>query len=211
MKCWMLVLPTCLALSAHPLFAWQEEAQGKVVTPAENEAVHNEIRALRDRLVTAINAGDLDQVVSSCTENITLTTPDAAVSRGRDGIRAYYDSKMKCDPRVVESFSCKPTVDELTVLYDGDTGVATGTSVDHFKMANGMEFDMHNRWSATLVKQDGNWLLSNYHTATDVFDNPLLSAAKTALYWAAGIALLVGGVGGTLVGWMIGKRRARAV
>ena len=191
-----------LTLIAAPLGAWQE---GEVVTPKEDEAVHDELRALRDALVEGINAGDFDLVLAQCTENITLTTPDAAVSRGHEGVRSYYESKTKGPDRVVESFSSRPTVDELTVLYGDDTGVATGTSIDHFEMTNGMEFDMHNRWSATLVRQDGQWKLANYHTSTDVFDNPLLAAAKTSLYWAGGIALIIG----VAVGWLIGSRTGR--
>jgi hypothetical protein len=70
-----------------------------------------------------------------------------------------------------------------------------------------MEFDLKARWSATLVKQDGKWLIANYHTATNVFDNPLLHAATRAIYWTGGICLLIGILVGALLIWFLRRPR----
>ena len=188
-------------------------------TPAEQAApedkkitaedpIHNELRALRDGLVAAVNKGDLDAVAKYCHPNVRLTTPDAVVSKGIDGVRNYYESKTKGPNRVVDSFSSTPTVDDLSSLYGGTTAVATGTSVDHFKMTSGMEFDLNTRWSATLVKENGKWLVANFHTATNVFDNPLLNAATKSIFWVGGICLLVGILISLLLTWIF-RCRAR--
>jgi hypothetical protein len=85
-----------------------------------------------------------------------------------------------------------PRPDELTILYNGgDTGISFGQTVASYSLF-GKDYDFTNRWTATLVKQNGHWLLAAYHVSNDVLNNPLINAAKSALYWAAGFALLAG-------------------
>jgi ketosteroid isomerase-like protein len=183
-----------------------DEPTGDLVAGAENP-IHNELRQLRESLVEAVNKGDLDGIVSFCDANVSLTTPDGVVSKGTDAVRKYYESKTKGPNRVVESFSSKPTVDALSSLYFDNTAVATGTSVDHFKLTDGMEFDLNTRWSATLVKEGGKWLIANYHTSTNVFDNPLLNSAKQAMYWAGGGGLAAGVITSMLIMKFLRRRR----
>ncbi|MGH7137146.1 MAG: YybH family protein [Pirellulales bacterium] len=182
-----------------------DETADETAETAAEDPIHDELRAMRDGLLEAANALDLDGIVSYCDDEISLTTPDAVLSKGKDAVREYFYAKAKGPDRVVEQFHSTPTVDALSTLYGGDTAVATGTSVDHFTLTNGLEFDLNSRWSATLVKRDGQWRLANYHTATDVFDNPLLRTAKRWLWWAAGGGLLVG----VLVGFLLGRRRRK--
>jgi len=67
----------------------------------------------------------------------------------------------------------------------------------------GKEFEFHSRWTATLVKENGRWLLASYHVSLNALDNPLINSAKKSLIWAA-----VGtGVAGLLVGLLIGRRK----
>jgi ketosteroid isomerase-like protein len=180
-----------------------------LIADADEEPLHEELRELRDGLVAAVNKGDLDGIAAYCHENIRFTAPDATISRGPEGVRKYYLDKTQGPDAVVASFKSNPVVDDLTLLYGGDTGVATGTSTDHFKLTNGMEFDLHTRWSATLVRENGRWLIANYHTATDVFDNPLLNSAKRMLYLASAIALVLGLVLGMVLMLLVIKFRPR--
>jgi hypothetical protein len=54
-----------------------------------------------------------------------------------------------------------------------------------------------------MVKHEGRWVLGSLHASVDVFDNPLLSAAKRT-----GMVLGIGGLGiGLLIGWVLGKRK----
>jgi hypothetical protein len=48
--------------------------------------------------------------------------------------------------------------------------------------------------------------VANLHTSDNIFDNPLLNAAKSALWWVGGGVLFVG----LLVGWLLGRRGRRA-
>lgn len=171
--------------------------------PPNDEAVHNELRALRDGLMAAVNKGDIDRELTFLDTRVVLTAPNNQVSRGHDGVRAYW-AKMTTGPgRVVESFHCEVTVDDLTTLYGGDTGVAFGSANQHYKLTSGLKLDVTTRWTATLVKENGRWLIASLHVSASLFDNPLLSAAKQTAWWAGGIALLAG----LLIGWFVGRRR----
>jgi ketosteroid isomerase-like protein len=175
---------------------------------AAESPIHDELRALRDGLVAAVNKGDLDGILSYCHPNVSITTPDAAISRGTEAFRKYIELKTKGPQRVVEKFSTAPTVDDLSTLYGDDAATATGSSVDHFELVGGMKFDLQTRWTATLVKENGKWLIATFHESTNVFDNPLLSAAERGLTWAAGIALLIGLLVGGIGMWFLKRRRS---
>ena len=174
--------------------------------PSKDEAVHNELRALRDGLLAAINKRDLDTQLGYLHPNVVVTWQNAEVSRGRDGVRRYLDGLLRGPAKVVDDYSTEVNVDELTILYGGDTGISFGSAVDHFKLSNGSTLDVPSRWSATLVKEGGKWLIASVHSSTNLFDNPLLAAAKKLAYIAGGVALVVGLVAGFLLG-----RRKRAV
>jgi hypothetical protein len=78
---------------------------------------------------------------------------------------------------------------------------------DHFKLRRGMEFDLHSRWTATAVRQDGRWQLASFHVSTNMFDN---GVSNLYMKWTAmtsgGVALLAGlVVGAVITAWW--KRR----
>lgn len=173
---------------------------------AKDEAVHNELRALRDGLIDAMNKGDIERQLTYLHPNIVVTALNGEVSRGRDGVRAYF-LKMTTGPnRVVESFHCEVIVDELTILYGADTGIAFGSAVQSYKLTDGLKLDAKTRWTATLVKEHDHWLVASLHASANLFDNPLLSMAKRTAYWAGGITLVVG----LIVGFAMGRRRKGA-
>jgi uncharacterized protein (TIGR02246 family) len=194
----ILFLIVCTAnLPAQQADDAEPASRDKAGASGENPA-HNDLRALRDGLLAATNKGDVDAMLSFCHPNIRFTTPDGRVHRGHDGVRKYLDEMMKGPNAYVKSFKADVNVDELTVLYGDDTGIATGTSVDQFEVAGGNRFQLTDRWSATLVKEDGKWLVADYHTAPSVFNNPILDLAKRSVYWAGGIGLVLGLAGGAL-------------
>jgi len=132
-----------------------------------------------------------------------MTALNAVVSRGREGVRAYFNKMTQGPERVVESFSAEVNVDELTILYGGDTGIAFGSAIQHYKLTNGLKLDAKTRWTATFVKEDGRWLIAGLHVSANLFDNPLLTMAKRTAYWAGGIGAVVG----LLIGILVARKR----
>ena len=177
-----------------------------LIANAQEDPAHNELRAVRDGLLAGMNSGDIEAQLAFLHPNVVVTWHNAEVSRGRDGVRKYLDRMLKGPPKVVEKFGAEVTVDELSILYGGDTAIAFGSAQEHFTLAGGKQFDFTGRWSATVVKDGGKWLIANLHTSDNIFDNPLLNQVKAALPWVGGGALLLG----ALVGWLLGRRRRRA-
>lgn len=160
--------------------------------PAGENPVHNELRALRDGLLAATNKGDIDELLTFCHRDIRFTTPDGRLHKGHAGVRKYLDEMLKGPNAYVKKFKADVTVDDLALLFGDDTALATGISVDQFEVAGGNKFQLTDRWSATVVKEDGKWLVVNYQSAPNVFNNPILEMAKQSLYWAGGVGLVVG-------------------
>jgi uncharacterized protein (TIGR02246 family) len=192
-----LLLPSLLSLMSLPSFAQ---------APASDEATHNELRALRDGLLDAMRKGDIERQLTFFHPNAVVTWHNAEVSRGRDGIRKYMTRMLQGPNKAVDHFDADVNVDELTILYGGDTGVAFGSAVEHFKMASGRNFDLPARWSATMVKENGQWLIANLHASDNLFDNPLLDSAKRTIGWTGAIGLAVG----LAIGLFVGRRRRTA-
>src|SRR5713101_8940474 len=136
----LLVITLCLSF----ILKAQDKAAGN------DEATHNELRALRETMVAALNRLDLDEMLKHVHQNVIFTAMNAEVCRGHNEVRAYFNRMMTGPDRVVESLKVNLNVDALTILYGGDTGIAYGSSVDQYKLANGMEFEAKTRWSTTM-------------------------------------------------------------
>jgi uncharacterized protein (TIGR02246 family) len=154
-------------------------------------AAPEELGALRDEVVGALNAGDVEALVARLTPDVVVTLQNAEVARGRDGVRAYYRKMTKGSEALVASY--QTTFDlEGTTLLGGDTAVAFGTSNDRFTLSSGVGLDVASRWTATLVRQDGRWYVASFHTSTNMFDNAILQKMKVTAYIAGVFGLVLG-------------------
>jgi ketosteroid isomerase-like protein len=169
------------------------------------DPAHDQLRQLRDGLLAAMNKGDLEATLKFLHTNCVITWHNAEVSRGHQGVRDYYNRVMTGPNRIVDSFHCDLKVDELTSLYGENTGICFGSSDEQFKLANGKNLNVKGRWTATLVKENGHWLVASLHVSTNLFDNVMLDLAKKSL----GVAGVVCFVAGVLIGWFVGRRRKR--
>jgi uncharacterized protein (TIGR02246 family) len=177
---------------------------GQADKKAADEKLHDELRAFRKSLIEAVNKGDLDAQLDHVTPDVVVTWQNGEVVKGRDNLRKFYEANVK-QSQIFKGYVKEPEPADLTVLYGGDAGISYGTSVGRYSIV-GMNFDLTNHWSATLTKDDGKWRIANYHVSANVLDNPVLNAAKNALYWVGGLAI----VGGLLIGFFLGRVSARS-
>jgi ketosteroid isomerase-like protein len=203
----------CLVLLVVlPLPVVAQEESGNAAKDAavadEAEAIHSELRAMRVALTKAIESGDANAQVAYAHDNIVVTWQNHDVVRGTNDLKEFLDEMNSGGERVFQGYTEPPTADELTILHGGDTGIAFGKSVPHYKYL-GMEFDLENRWTATLVRDGDQWKLAAYHVSGNILDNPLLSLAKRGAWYGGGLGLLAGLVVGALV-TTIWRRRGMA-
>lgn len=166
---------------------------------AAEDPAHAELRAVRDAVVAAVNAGDVEGIAKHLHPQSVFTAMNAETSRGPEGVRAYFAKMMTGPARVVESINVSVEVDDLSALYAGVVAVAAGDATGTYSLRSGPKFTVHNRWSATLVKDGGRWLVASLHVSANVFENPLLAAAKKSAVWAAAAALVAGAAAGALL------------
>jgi uncharacterized protein (TIGR02246 family) len=179
-----------------------------VKTLAPEDPAHNEVRALRDGVIDAFNKKDLDKLLTYVHPDVVVTWQNGEVSRKREGIRTYYKKMMEGPDRVVDSVSARAEVDELTILFDAKHGLAFGSLGEDFKLANGTEFHLPNRWTATLVKEDGRWLIAGLHVSANVFDNPVQRLiVRRVMWWTGAVSLAVGVAVGVVLTFLLRRRR----
>ena len=172
------------------------------VTP---EALHDELRKMRDDMLAAIARSEFDAIVPYLHPNVVFTPMNGEVSRGPQAIRAYFDKMLKGPDAIVKGIRLDVEVDRLADFY-GDTAVAFGSSNDQYTLNSGMDFKIQTRWTAALVRENGRWLITALHSSANAFDNPILEKARqlAMLQWGVG-----GLVAGALIAVIVGKIFAR--
>jgi len=178
-------------------------AQG--VTASPDDAAHQELRAIKDTVLTAFNKRDYDGFLRNLHPNVVATWQNAEVARHPEGVRAFMKKMSEGDTKQVESAKADLTADEPTTFYnDKNTGVVFGDLVQDFKFVDGTNVTLKSRWTATFVRENGRWLMAAVHVSANIFDNPVLGIAvkKTAMRVGIGAAVV-----GIVIGWLIGRTR----
>lgn len=197
----MIRLPGCCVVAL--LFAFLPSAV-LAQQPTADAATHDALRVLKQEMEDALNAQDIDRLLSHLHPDVSFTTMNNDVRVGKESIRAYYDEMMRGPNRVVDRIRAKFEVDDLTRLY-GDTGIARGSSRDHYVLTDGTDIVIDGRWTCTLVREGDRWRIAAFHYSTNVFDNPLLTRVKHLAL--AGATVI--GLGALVAGAAIGRRLRR--
>lgn len=171
-----------------------------------SEQLHQDLRKLKATMEKALNEMDIDTVIENVTDDVVFTTMNGDVARGRDGIRKYFEAMLKGPNPRVTSLRTQFEADELSHLYGSNMAVAFGSSKDHYSLAGGDVFDVNARWSGTMIRRDGRWLIANFHYSTNMFDNPVLHAQRRFMLLGAVGASVVLMLLSFLVGRAYGRR-----
>jgi ketosteroid isomerase-like protein len=168
------------------------------------EADHAALRALRDKAAVAINKQDITALASCFTKEFAFTAVNQTVLTNEAQMREFFDRMFKSSGALVTGLKTEPKADILTRFVDANTGVCYGSSMDTYTLKSGETVEMNVRWSAAVVKENGEWKVAIAHVGTDFLNNPVLdgakSLAKKAAIWAGAGGLLAGGVLGILFG-----------
>ena len=184
--------------------------QAQELEVATEDPVHEELRVLRDGMVDAFQKKDIERMLDNLHEEVVVTYQNAEVSRGHAGVRDFHQRMNEGDNPAVKSLESVFNVDELSIIYGDDTAVAFGSMQDEFELTRGMDFSLESRWTATLVKEDGRWLVAALHVSTNMFEN---GVSDLLIKWnsikVGTIALLIGLVLGIVLPKMVAKSRKR--
>ncbi len=185
------------AVAEHSL-ARQESA-----AVSDEEKIRAELGEFRERVVAAYEARDLEALIEDVGPRVVFTWQNAERNRGPDEFRAFYKKMMDGEDSVVSDVTTKFEIDGGAELYGDSTAVVCGTTVDEFKLRNGQDLTLDSKWTATLVKSDNDWKIVSYHVSANVFQNPILTVAKSYLLTFASVGSLLGFVLGALITWFV--------
>ncbi len=170
------------------------------VAQAQDEAVHDEIRAMRDRAIAAFEARDVEALFAELDDRVIFTAVNNETVTGKDALTAYYAKMMDGSAGLVSDLQVAFETDALATLLAGNqAAVASGSVVAAFKMRAGPEFSVPLRWTATLSRDSGAWKIVALHFSANIFDNPIDSALRSYLWLMLAAALAVGLVAGLVL------------
>jgi ketosteroid isomerase-like protein len=167
------------------------------------------LRAVKDRLVQAVNTKNVAALMADVTPDVAFTAVNNDTVVGSDKVKAYYDKMLTGSSRFLNDFSMSAESDDLSRLYANNTmAVATGRAdvMLDLRAGSGMKYTLPLRWTATLSRSNGPWKLAAIHFSADLSDNPYLTALSSFWKWVAAGT----GLAGLAIGYFVGRRR-RAV
>jgi len=163
--------------------------------------IHQELRAILALVQSSINSGNYDAMLPVISQSIRATTINQEVMSSPQDVSAYF--KRWFGPGgYLKKLDMNLQADALTELSPDKTfGLARGSGIERYTLADGRQYDMKTRWTVVMAKEtDGKWRLRCIHIGTDFLDNPLLDEVKRAVKKYAAMA----GVGGLVVGAALG-------
>jgi uncharacterized protein (TIGR02246 family) len=186
--------------------AWSQEAEPQAPPSGAADAgandagaedpAHQELRDLRDGLLKATEAGDINGMLAFLTDDVVVTFMDGHQCRGKDEVRAYFEKMLQGEKRLVDEYNVRVEVAGLTKIYGGDTGVAHGMATSEFHLTDGRDFTVTGPWTATTVWEHGTWKIAAFHSSADMFHNPILDMVKEYMIWV--------GIGALILGFILG-------
>jgi len=121
-------------------------------TKTEKSAIEKLIFSYQD----ALNASDIDKVISLYTQNGALIANAAPTADGVDAVRGTYQY-------VFDNFSYTLQFSIIEIIVNGDSAFARSTSKGSFVIkANGQTIADENRELFVFDKENGQWRIARY-------------------------------------------------
>lgn len=158
-------------------------------TAGSRKADHEALRALKTKVVAAINAQDLDALASCFTHTFAFTGADQTLVTTPSELKAYYQRIFTQTDSPVTAIQTEAEAGALTCFIDANAGYCYGTSTDTYTLRGGRKVCMENRWTATVVKSDGGWKVATAHVGVNFLDNPVLDARTMPLWRKVGVLM----------------------
>jgi ketosteroid isomerase-like protein len=186
-----------LALIGGPLHAQQ----------AGEAADHEALRKLKSEVISAINTKNLDRIDALLHKPFlaTVVTQDSFNDAGK--LKAYFEGLFTRRFLRIAKLTMDSDADEPAEIITGTFAVARGGTKERYEMADGRSFTLDGRWTATALKDAGQWKVLTIHSGVNFIDNPVINAIERTTMWFAGGGFALGAVIGILIGWFFTRRR----
>jgi ketosteroid isomerase-like protein len=182
---------------------------GGAYAAADNrDADHAALRALRDKAALAIGNQDIKTLASCFAKDFAFTTVNQTVITNETQMQDFFDRMFRSSDALLASLKTEPEADIPTRFIDTNIGVCYGSSQDTYTMKSGKVVEMNVRWSATVVKENGEWKVAIAHVGTDFLNNPVLDRVKKFTRTVGVGAGICGLLAGFIIGRLVGRSKA---
>ena len=175
----------------------------------DREADHEALRVLRNTMMTAIENQDVHALASCFSRDFVFITSTQDALTSQADIQAFMDRMFHGEKALVEGVESHAEADILTRFLGEDVGICYGKSEDVYTMKSGSIVRMKLRWSATVLREDGEWKVAVAHVGADFLDNPVLDEVLNSSRRMGFAEGLVGLFIGAFIGWFFGRRKGR--
>jgi len=176
---------------------------------ANDAADHEALRKLKADVLSAINTRNLANMDKLLHKPFQATTITLDTFDDSNKLKAWFDNLFKRPLLGITSMHIDAEADELAGIFNGTFAVARGSTNEHYELPDGRSFDLKGRWTATAIKENGQWKVLSIQDGINFLDNPVINAIeRNGMYFAAGGA----GIGAVIalpLGFLFGRRRAR--
>jgi ketosteroid isomerase-like protein len=163
------------------------------------------VRELREKVGAAISRQDTRMLMECLSAEFAFTTVNQVVVTNEFQLEELFNRMFRSDKSILISLKTDLKPDIPPRFLDANTSMCYGSSRDTCFMRSGKTVDMDVRWSATLVKEGGDWKVAMIHVGTDFLDNPVLDGVEKY----ASIFGIGAGAGGLLLGFALGALTSR--
>jgi len=191
------VLPLLALLISYQTIAATDLRAAEI----NREADHAALRQLRDKAAAAINNLDGKALAPCFAREFAFTTVTQSILTNQAQVQDFFDQTFRSKDALLSGMKSEPTADILTRFIDENTGVCYGSTKDTYTLKSGEVVVMTNRWSATVVKENGEWKVALAQVGTDFMNNPVLDRAAA---FAKKLALGAG-IGGLILGIILAR------
>ncbi len=174
------------------------------------EADHQALRALKDKVITALNTRDMKLLNSCFASRFAFTSVNQITLTSPGQVEEFFQKTFDGPDSMLASMKCKPEADILTRFIDANTGYCYGSNEETYKLKDGREVVQHARWTAVVVKEDGKWKIAAAHAGVDFLNNPVLNHAIGMGYKLLICGFIAGLIVGLLIMLVIRKLRTKA-
>lgn len=174
-----------------------------------NAEIAAELDQFREGLFTAFNAGDYQNMLEKyCHKEVIATWQDGTTSKGYDQVLAQFNKLLT----FIQKMKVQPTTDMRVVLLDGKLAISSGNMLDTYDLIRGSKgaqgntiaVALQSRWNATLIKENGKWLLTSFCASANAFNNQVVDLyLRRAKLQAGAIAGAVGLLLGLIIGLLV--------
>lgn len=169
---------------------------------ADRAADHVALRALAAQVTEAINRQDIELLKEHFTTPFAFTTSEQETLTDAANLEVYYRRLFLDEGAPFVSLRMQAHPSMLTRFIAEDVGYCFGTAEEEYVLKYGRRTVLTSHWTATVVREAGEWKVAAVHVGVNFLENPVLErvmGGARRVASIAGVAGLAFGVVATLL------------